>query len=409
MHGPFLGPTLGWYKGRKPRLKAYLNNTIITNHSRNTSIQTTSHQPQLAIYQPSKLTHLAHPPSKELTMSTKTNTAAYLTAPKAHPFALQPVATWTPGPNELLIQNRAIAINPIDGSLQRFAWLPLQYPTILGQDVAGSVIAVGSSVTAFKVGDCVLGHAMGMATKRPQDAGFQYQTVLDERVTSRIPDDMPFEKAVVVPLGLSTAACGLFQEAPFLGLQLPSEPAREPTGQTVLVWGGASSVGSNGIQLARAAGYEVFATASSKNFEYVKQLGATEVFDYRSDSVVDALVKALQGRVLVGVLDCIGFEAARLSVEVVKRAVGKGAVASTKGGVDDLPEGVTLAKIFGITLRDNGIGKAIYADYLPSAMESGSFVPSPEPLVQGHGLEHVQAGVDRLMEGVSARKVVVTL
>jgi NADPH:quinone reductase-like Zn-dependent oxidoreductase len=81
-----------------------------------------------------------------------TNMAAYLTAAKAHPLELKSVPVWTPGSNEILIQNRAIAINPIDGSLQRLAWLPLQYPTILGQDVAGEVIAVGSDVTAFKAG-----------------------------------------------------------------------------------------------------------------------------------------------------------------------------------------------------------------------------------------------------------------
>jgi NADPH:quinone reductase-like Zn-dependent oxidoreductase len=338
-----------------------------------------------------------------------TNTAAYLTAAKAHPFELKPTPNWTPEPNEILVQNRAIAINPIDGSLQRFAWLPMQYPTILGQDVAGEILAVGSSVTGFQKGDRILGHAMGMATKRPQDAGFQTHTILDERMASRIPDDLSFEKAVVVPLGLSTAACGLFQETPFLGLQLPTEPARKPTGKTVLVWGGASSVGSNGIQLAKAAGYEIIATASPKNFEYVKRLGASEVFDYKSPSVVDDLINAFENRILAGVLDCIGFEAAKLSVEFVQKVSGKGAVASTKGGVDELPEGVTLTKIFGVTLRDNGIGKAVYADYLPQALAAGAFVPSPEPLVQGKGLEHVQAGVDRLMEGVSAAKVVVTL
>ena len=338
-----------------------------------------------------------------------TNTAAYLIAAKAHPFSLNPAPTYTPGPKEILIQNRAIAINPIDGSLQRFAWLPLQYPTILGQDVAGEVIAIGSDVKSFKTGDRVLGHTMAMATKRPQDAGFQTQTVLDERMASRIPDNLSFGRAVVVPLGLSTAACGLFQEAPYLGLRLPTEPARKSTGEIVLIWGGASSVGSNGIQLAKAAGYEVIATASAKNFEYVKRLGASEVVDYKSETVVDDLVKALEGKIFVGVLDCIGFEAAKLSVEVVKRIAGKGAVASTKGGVDDLSDGVTLSKIFGTTLRDNGIGKAVYTDYLPQALESGAFVPSPEPLVQGKGLEHVQAGVDRLMAGVSAAKVVVTL
>ena len=346
---------------------------------------------------------------KLFTAAMSTNAAAYLTAAKAHPFELKSAPVWTPGSKEILVQNRAIAINPIDGSLQRFAWLPMQYPTILGQDVAGEVIAIGSEVTAFKTGDRVLGQAMSVATKRPQDAGFQTHTVLDERMASRIPDGLSFEKAAVVPLGLSTAACGLFQEAPFLGLQLATEPARKPTGKTVLIWGGASSVGSNGIQLARAAGYEVIATASAKNFEYVKTLGASEVFDYKSESIIDELVKAFANRTLAGVLDCIGSQAAKDSVEVVRRTAGKCAVASTKGGVDEMPEGVTLARIFATTLRDNGVGKAMYTDYLPQALASGTFVPSPEPLVQGKGLEHVQAGVARLMEGVSAAKVVVTL
>jgi hypothetical protein len=133
------------------------------------------------------------------------------------------------------------------------------------------------------------------------------------------------------------------------------------------------------------------------------------VFDYRSPSVVEDLVNAFNTRTLVGELDCIGFEAAKLSMEIVKRRAFKGAVASTKGGVDELPEGVTLTKIFGTTLRDNGIGKAIYTGYLPQALAAGTFIPSPEPLIQGEGLEHVQAGVDRLMEGVSAAKVVVVL
>lgn len=338
-----------------------------------------------------------------------TTTAAYLTGPKAHPFGLEQTPAYTPSGNEILIRNRAIAINPIDGSLQRFAWFPLQYPAILGQDVAGEVLSVGRHVKTFKVGDRVIGHAGGMLTQRPQDAGFQSQTILDERLVAKIPDDMPFEKAVVVPLGFSTAACGLFQKAPFLELQLPTVPAREPNGKTILVWGGASSVGSNGVQLARAAGYEVLATASEKNFDYVKGLGASQVFDYRRESVAEDLVEALKGKTLAGVLDCIGFEAAKLSVEVVRRAAGKGAVVSTKGGVEDLPEGITLTKIFGVTLRDNGVAKAVYGNYLSDALKAGEFVPSPEPLVQGKGLENVQAGVDRLMEGVSAAKVVVLL
>jgi NADPH:quinone reductase-like Zn-dependent oxidoreductase len=82
-------------------------------------------------------------------------------------------------------------------------------------------------------------------------------------MASEIPDSILFESAVVIPLGCSTAALGLFQDA-FLNLQFPTEPPQKPTGKMLLIWGGSSSVGSNAIQLAVAAGYEVITTATKE-------------------------------------------------------------------------------------------------------------------------------------------------
>jgi NADPH:quinone reductase-like Zn-dependent oxidoreductase len=107
----------------------------------------------------------------------------------------------------------------------------------------------------------VLGHACGITSKQTREGGFQSHTILQEVQASTIPLSLPYEEAAVVALGFSTAACGLLQEQPFLHLDYPTEPARKPNGQVVLVLGGASSVGSNAIQLARAAGYEACATA----------------------------------------------------------------------------------------------------------------------------------------------------
>lgn len=170
--------------------------------------------------------------------------AAFIPHAKAHPFEVGPAPVWTPGPGEILVKNEAVAINPVDGNLQYMAFFPLKYPTILGQDVAGVVVAVGPGVTRFQVGDRVVGHAASMASGRQQDGGFQLHTTIQTNMASPIPANMSYETAVVLPLGLSTAAAGLFQKA-FLNLQLPLEPAREPTGKTLLVWGGSSSVGSN--------------------------------------------------------------------------------------------------------------------------------------------------------------------
>ncbi|KAL4862123.1 hypothetical protein BDV12DRAFT_190635 [Aspergillus spectabilis] len=333
--------------------------------------------------------------------------AAWLLEPKSHPLQVKEAPVWTPSTNEILVKNRAVAINPVDGSLQAKAWYPLNYPAVLGQDVAGEVIEIGPDVTRFKPGDRVVGHALGMASKRAEDGGFQAYTLLQTNMVSHIPDDVTYESAAVLPLALSTASCGLFQHD-FLSLQYPTDPRAKPTGKTLLVWGGASSVGSNAIQLAVSAGYEVYTTASPKNFEYVKNLGAAQVFDYNSPTVTDDLVNALKGKTLAGALDCIGFAASPLTVEVVLRSEGVKIISTTKGGFK-APEGVTLKIIFGTSLKDNDVGKAIYETFLPKALKAKSFVPAPEPLVVGVGLESIQGAVDLLAKGVSARKVVVLL
>ncbi|EED12115.1 zinc-binding oxidoreductase CipB [Talaromyces stipitatus ATCC 10500] len=328
------------------------------------------------------------------------NAAAWLTEAKAHPFQVKEAPSYTPGENEILIKNHAVAINPVDGSLQSKAWWPMNYPTILGQDVAGETVQVGPNVTRFQPGDRVVGHAVGMATKRLQDNAFQAYTILQTNMIS-------YEDAAVLPLGLSTASSGLFQDE-FLKLNLPTEPRQPSTGEVLLIWGGSGSVGSNAIQLGVAAGYEVITTASPKNFDYVKKLGASQVFDYNSATVAEDIVEALQGKTLAGAMDCIGFAATPLTVEVVANSQGSKFVSTVKGGFN-APEGVTLKSVFGTTIKDNQVGKAIYEDYLPKALAAGTFIPAPNALVAGKGLESVQAAVDLQSRGTSAQKVVVSL
>ncbi|KAJ5930357.1 hypothetical protein N7466_005850 [Penicillium verhagenii] len=335
-----------------------------------------------------------------------TNSAAWLTEAKAHPFKVHEAPTYTPEHNEILVKNHAVAINPVDGSLQAKAWWPMNYPTILGQDVAGEVVTVGPNVTRFKAGDRVVGHAVGMATKRIQDNAFQAYTILQTNMASKLPDNISYKDAAVLPLGLSTAASGLFQDD-FLKLQLPTEPRGRP-GEALLIWGGAGSVGSNAIQLGAVTGYEVFTTSSPKNFDYVKRLGAAQVFDYQSPTVVEDLVTALKGKTLAGAMDCVGFAGTALTVGVVAKTDGHKFVSTVKGGFQ-APEGITVKSVFGTSIKDNHVGKAIYEDFLPLALEAGFFIPAPAPLVSGSGLEDIQAAVDLQAKGTSAQKVVVTL
>lgn len=336
------------------------------------------------------------------------NSAAWITEAKKVPFEVKEAPLWTPKENEVLVKNHAVAINPVDGSVQQFAYLPLEYPSILGTDVAGEVVAVGPNVTRWKEGDRIIGHGLVLWNLKPEGAAFQNYTIVTTNMASEIPANVAFEDAVVLPLCLSTASTGLFHED-YLGLQLPAFPAQKPTGKTLVIWGGASCVGSNGIQIAKAAGYEIITTASPKNFDYVKGLGADVAYDYNSPTATEDILSALKGKTLAGVLDCIGFSATPHCLEIAEKAEGTKFVATTKPRFPTPPEGVEIKHIRGDLLVTNSLGKSIYEDFLPKALEAGSYVVAPKPTIIGKGLEHVQDGINAIMKGVSASKIVVTL
>ncbi|MDA8061385.1 MAG: alcohol dehydrogenase catalytic domain-containing protein, partial [Actinomycetota bacterium] len=184
-----------------------------------------------------------------------------------------PAPSTPPAAGELVVRVRAVAVNPVDaisGIARRVVTPWLTYPAVLGSDVAGEVVEVGEGVTRFRPGDRVLGHAIGQERARncAAEGAFQRFVVLVEHMVSPLPDGLDDEHAAVLPLGLSTAAAGLF-ELDQLALPAPTLDAPE-RGASVVVWGGSTSVGSNAIQLARSAGYDVIATASPRNFAYLR-------------------------------------------------------------------------------------------------------------------------------------------
>lgn len=337
-----------------------------------------------------------------------TNTAAWLHEAQARPFQIKAAPLGVPAEGQILIKNHAVAINPIDGKMQSRAIYKLDYPTVLGGDVAGEVVSVGPGVTQYEPGDRVIGVAAVFEVKDTAAAGFQAYTVLDIHLTSKIGNDISYERAVVLPLGFSTASAGLFNKD-FLNLRLPTQPAQDPTGEALLVWGGASSVGCNAIQLAVASGYQVITTASPGNFSLVERLGASQAFDYNSPTVVSELAEAFRGKVMVGVYDAIGGPACAPILEFLEQVDGVKFVATTIPGFPEPPQGVHFGHVYSLSIRSNDIGKAVWNDFLPQALEAGSFIPAPEPLVAGKGLESIQNAVDLVIKGVSARKVVVVL
>ncbi|KAK3392709.1 zinc-binding oxidoreductase CipB [Podospora didyma] len=339
------------------------------------------------------------------------NSAAYIPSERAQ-LSVSDAPYPTCGDDELVIRAHAVAINPVDWKIQTYggSFIP-HYPTILGEDVAGKIIQVGSSLTHFfRPGQRVIGHASGLSHGAAYGA-FQKYPVLKGSMVCVIPEDISYEDAVVLPLSISTAAVGLFWPET-LGLKLgsPAKPYDTKFAGTLLVWGGSSSVGSSVIQLAWASGYAVVATASSSNIEYCKKLGAASVLDYHDPHVVSKLVSLLKGTENVGAYDAIGSEDTVGQCAAVLQALGGGRIASV-GVTPTVGSGVEVVGIMASDIENDEpeVARRIWGSFVPSALKSGKLAPYPEALVIGEGLDDVQKGLDVQKKGVSAKKVVITL
>ncbi|WP_311136815.1 NADP-dependent oxidoreductase [Hymenobacter cellulosilyticus] len=190
---------------------------------------------------------------------------------------LEEVARPVPAADEILIKVYASGVNPVDWGIREGGndvlrpYLAL--PMTLGWDAAGVVEAVGSEVTGFQVGDAVYGE--------PNFPGAgSYAEYCTSKATQFAlkPKSLSFMAAAGVPLAGLTAWTALFEQG------------KLQPGQRVLVQGASGGVGGFAVQFAKAKGAYVIGTASAANLDYVKQLGADEVIDYRSQEVV-ALVQ----------------------------------------------------------------------------------------------------------------------
>lgn len=209
-------------------------------------------------------------------------------------FDLRDVPVPATGPREVRVRVHATAINPLDYQIRRgdYAdYLPL--PAIIGHDISGVVEEVGSHVTEFAVGDEVY--------YTPQIFGgagsYAEQHVADVSLVGRKPTNISHLEAASL-----TLVGGTVWEAFVTRAQLA-------VGETVLIHGGAGGVGSVAIQVAKAIGARVITTASPRNDDFVRQLGADDVIHYSSEDYVDAVAKLTQGRGVNVVFDTIGGDA----------------------------------------------------------------------------------------------------
>lgn len=175
---------------------------------------------------------------------------------------------------DLLVSVQAVSINPVDTKVRAPKGVVEQIPRVLGWDASGIVEAIGSDVTLFKPGDEV--YYAGDLTRSGSNAEFQ---LVDERIVGMKPKSLNFAEAAALPLTTITA-----YEAFFDRLGIDRDGGNK--GQSVLIIGAGGGVGSIGIQLAKAAGLVVIATASRpETTNWVKELGADHVVNHRQPMV----------------------------------------------------------------------------------------------------------------------------
>ncbi|KAL2849287.1 chaperonin 10-like protein [Aspergillus pseudodeflectus] len=341
------------------------------------------------------------------------NLSAWITQAAAYPFVVKDGPKPQPAEGQVVIRNVAVAINPVDWKIQTHGRYLNTYPFILGEDSAGIIEEVGSGVTKFKKGQRVIAHCNALMTQDHANAAFQLYTVVTEQLVAEVPFSLELEHAVVLPLAVSTACAGLYRKD-YLNLPLPSLTAgkQDKSGQSILIWGGASSVGATAIQLAAASGATVITTASPANHDLVKSLGANIVFDYRSPSVVEEIAKAITNTEFVGVYDAISEEMSFTPISALADLLNRPIeVASVLPCEKQTPLFAPKYVIAYSIIQDphKDVGDWIWGEFLPKALASGQFQAKPDSYIVGNGVKDIQYALDVQKKGVSAKKVVVTL
>lgn len=208
---------------------------------------------------------------------------------------LEEVPRPEPTEQQVLIKVIAAGVNPVDAMI-RSGKFGGKLPVIPGYDVAGIVEKAGQKITKFKAGDAVYAYL-----NIPQGGGYaEFVTATENRAALK-PKSISFSEAAAVPVAALTAWQALVDEA------------KLSAGQTVLIHGGSGGVGTFAIQISKARGAKVIATASTTNQDVLKQLGADVAIDYTKQKFEDV------AKDVDVVLDSVGRDTLKRSYGVVKK------------------------------------------------------------------------------------------
>ncbi len=200
-----------------------------------------------------------------------------------------------PEHDQVLIRNHAAGTGPWDWKMLAGAWRPLEFPHVPGLEAAG-VVERAPAGSGLKPGDEVFGGVSG---------GYAEYVISDPDRLALKPEKLSFEEAAGLVVGAVTAYEGLIDRVNLRA------------GETVLIDGASGGVGTAAVQIAVAVGARVYGVCSAPNHEFVKSLGAVEVFDYNRPNWSEAVREAVPSGVDV-LFDAVGGDTAAQALKAVK-------------------------------------------------------------------------------------------
>ena len=277
----------------------------------------------------------------------------------------------SPSAGQVQVKIFASGVNPIDYKIRQgiAPYAMPELPAVLGTDLAGEIVAIGDGVTDFAVGDAVYGLTGGV--RGLQGSLAEYANV-DAELLALKPKNLSMREAAALPLVALTAWEGLVDKA------------NVKAGQKVLIQGGAGGVGHVAVQIAKALGADVYATASTGKQELLKALGATPI-DYHTVSPADYVDAYTQGKGFDIVYDTVGGSVLDASLGIIAH-YGHILSCAAFGSHNLVPSSLrsaTLSAIFVLHPQLSGEGRKHHGDILrqiTALVEAGQIKPILDPL-----------------------------
>jgi NADPH:quinone reductase len=299
-------------------------------------------------------------------------------------FEARDVERPEPGPGEVLVRVIASGTNPVDAKFRSSGdAMGLEIPIILGLDVSGVIEEVGPGVTDLAPGDEVYYTPEVSGTR--SNASYAEYNVAPADIVAKKPASLSHEEAAAVPLAGGTAYEAIVRR---LAVRV---------GETILIHGGAGGVGSFAVQIAKASGARVLASAGTHNQNTLRELGVDVPIDYTSEDVFEVALEDTAGAGVDAVFDTVGGDLIARSIQATRVFGRLASIISLQG---DLTPGYRLNQTFyGVFL----LRERARLDEMTRLIERGQMRPLVDEVLP---LDQVAKAHERLESGHGRGKVV---